>query len=250
MSSAMEMASLPPLPDLSSDLRGSHGFSPKAHWVIPGALMQGERPAPDAVHGIATRAKCRTFVNLQSECVPEEGSIVLDDGGVQDWRRTPAAMAPYGDEVVRAYAREGGGPPPSFLYYGIRDMKVAKSLDGLVVVVAALVRRIRSGEAIYLHCWGGKGRSGLVASCLLVELYGIDADAALRYVDGFIQLRNADGGGKRYSSPETYGQILQVKEYKKKVRPEDESLAKAVEYLRVRAPLCFCFGGEKIIANY
>ncbi len=222
------MASLPPLPNLSSDLRSSHGFSSKAHWVIPGVLMQGERPTPDAVNGIVRNAKCGTFVNLQSECVPEEGSVILDDGGVQDWRHKPAVMAPYGEEVVALLADNA-----SFLYYGIRDMKIAKSLDGLVVVVSLLAERIRSGEVIYLHCWGGKGRSGLVASCLLIELYGIDANTALKYVDAFIQLRNAD-------TAETYGQILQVKDYQKKVCPEDDLLVKALEYIRVRT--CFCVG--------
>ncbi|KAL9180505.1 hypothetical protein ACHAXT_010958 [Thalassiosira profunda] len=231
---------LPPLPSLSSDLHRSHGFSTKAHWVVPGVLMQGERPTFDCINGIVRDAKCSTFVSLQSECVPEKGSLFLDDGGVQDYKHKPVAMSPYGDEVSRTWEREGG-TSPSFLYYGIRDMKIAPSLDGLVVVVSALAERIRSGEAIYLHCWGGKGRSGLVSACLLIDLYDIDADTALAYVNAFIQLRNVGGEGKRLSSPETYGQILQVKDYQKKVRPGDEIWVKALEYIRLRS--CICVGG-------
>jgi len=39
-----------------------------------------------------------------------------------------------------------------------------------------------AGEKLYIHCWGGRGRAGLVGACFLREAYGISADEALTRV--------------------------------------------------------------------
>eukprot|EP01083_Nonionella_stella_P231412 817146_1 len=200
-------------------LRNSHAFTKTAHWVIPGVLLQGQRPEAHEIRKIVTEANCSTFVCLQAECAPEDGSILLDDGGVQDWKKCERTdYDAYGEEV-RAITKDiGVSTAPTFLHYGIKDMHIAKSIDGLEHVVTHLAKRIQSGEIIYLHCLGGKGRAGLVASCLLIELYQIDANSALEYIDAFCQLRNVEVEDvqKRsciYMSPETKEQKEQVKEY-------------------------------------
>jgi len=33
-----------------------------------------------------------------------------------------------------------------------------------------------------MHCWGGRGRAGVLGACLLGDLYGINADEALSRV--------------------------------------------------------------------
>ena len=38
---------------------------------------------------------------------------------------------------------------------------------------------LRAGEKIYLHCWGGRGRAGTMAACILVSLYGLTGQEAL-----------------------------------------------------------------------
>lgn len=221
------MRLLPPLPSLmalstpaSDIIRKSHGFTNTAHWIIPGILMQAERPRLDQISNIVREgARCRTFVCLQAECVPEVGSILLDDGGVQDWECESMHMPAYCDEV-QAITDEIGEPSPIFLHYGIRDMSTAKSIDGLVCVVSELANRIRLGETIYLHCLGGKGRAGLVSACLLMELYekNIDAGTALEYIHSFCQLRNMDTRENiEYTSPETEDQRAQVREFYRRV---------------------------------
>ena len=220
------MRSLPPLPSLpvvrsAADLRKSHCFTNTAHWVIPGILMQGGRPlVTDQISNIVRETNCRTFACLQAECVPEVGSILLGDGGVQDWKCDPMNLPTYCEEV-RAVAKEiiAGPSSPMFLHYGIRDMSTVESMEGLVHVVSDLAKRIRLGETIYLHCWGGKGRAGLVSACLLIELYpDIDANSALEYIHAFCQLRNMEGQENvHYASPETEDQKEQVREYYRRV---------------------------------
>lgn len=194
--------------------------------------MQGQRPEIDDIETILKEANCRTFACLQAECAPEDGSNLLADGGVQDWKEDPMDLDKYGEEVQAITKEIGGGggvgsspSSPAFLHYGIRDMNTAKSIDGLMQAVSELADRIRCGETIYLHCWGGKGRAGLVSACLLIELYGVDAHSALEYVGAFCRMRNniidAEGGiGRFCASPETREQKEQVKEYHSRVIDE------------------------------
>ncbi|KAL7551447.1 hypothetical protein ACHAWF_014633 [Thalassiosira exigua] len=219
---------LPPLPDFASvaDLRSTHVFSRTAHWIVPGLLMQGARPSPGPnLDDVVRRAGCRTFACLQAERAPEEGATLLGDGGTRDWEEDGGAatdILPSYSREVRAIAAEaggGGGRPPAFLHYGIRDMETAKSVEGLADVASTLADRIRAGETVYLHCWGGKGRAGLVGCCLLMELYGIDASSALEIVRTLCRLRDVDGDlGVPCESPETEDQKEQVREYHRRIR--------------------------------
>jgi protein-tyrosine phosphatase len=84
------------------------------------------------------------------------------------------ALVPYADHVERIGARRGldlhHRPFP------IPDMSV-RPHDGYDEIVDA----IRAGTdrgVVYVHCWGGIGRTSTVIGCLLVDA-GLDADTAL-----------------------------------------------------------------------
>ena len=251
---AVELPPLPPLPINLEDVRESHGFSDTAHWVIPNVLMQGDRPGLvisedesdnddaflDQVREIVEDGGCRTFVCAQAECAPEEGSILLDDdGGTR--KPNPKDLPTYAKHVLSSVTKDNErllgekegrlAKPAVFLYYGIIGMETARSVDSLSNAVSDLADRIRSGgETIYIHCGGGVGRAGLLAACLLGELYqDLDADMAMEYTTQLCYLRNNDDdddvveeGGRvvshHYSSPETDGQKEQVREFFKKIR--------------------------------
>lgn len=38
-------------------------------------------------------------------------------------------------------------------------------------IVADMQRRVAAGEVLYAHCWGGRGRVGLVGACYLAATY-------------------------------------------------------------------------------
>ena len=212
---------LPPLPISVADLRKSHGFSDQAQWAIPHKLMQGARPGfglsdnsslAEQVQKIVGEGKITTFVSLQAECLPEEGSILLDGGGSR--KSEPKNLPPYWKEIESA-ATKFGMPPPTFLYYGIIGMKTAKSIDSLSIAAKDLAKRITSGETIYVHCGGGVGRAGLVSACVMGVLYkNLSADAAIEYTTGLCHLRNLESNEeKHYSSPETEEQKEQVRQF-------------------------------------
>jgi protein-tyrosine phosphatase len=50
----------------------------------------------------------------------------------------------------------------------IRDLDVPTSTQ-MRATLAAIGAAIERGETIYVHCWGGIGRTGTVVGCWLVE---------------------------------------------------------------------------------
>lgn len=68
--------------------------------------------------------------------------------------------------------------------------------------------RILAGERLYVHCWGGHGRTGTLVALLLSQLYSLTADEALRYTQAFHDARRFPQGVR---SPQTAVQRAQVK---------------------------------------
>lgn len=221
---AARALTLPPLRRLSDPgLEGAHSFSRTASWAIPGLVLCGHypgscpsRPAADDV--VSERladiraAGVGTFVCLQDEIPPQDAP--WPDGGVArtNFDRAPLATAPFKNYGAAA-ARHG--PLVSFAHFGLPDLSVAESLDALDAIVGDLHRRLVRGERLYIHCWGGRGRTGLVAACLLGALYAeLDAEHALLRVQSYYELREPS----LKKSPETEEQRQQVRDWYSKRR--------------------------------
>lgn len=65
-----------------------------------------------------------------------------------------------------------------------------------------------NGSVVYLHCWGGRGRAGMVAAAALARLYGVSADEALERVDRALKTREPEG-----RAPQTDEQIEFVRQF-------------------------------------
>ncbi len=129
-----------------------------AYWVEPGRILAGEYPgdpAPDralAKIDLLVDAGIRTFVDL------------TDD----------PHLRPYDDELTTIAARRG-----------LHLQRIARPIPDMGTVGAddyartvATIRAATDEGGVYLHCWGGIGRTATVAGCLLVER-GRSAPAAL-----------------------------------------------------------------------
>ena len=61
------------------------------------------------------------------------------------------------------------------------------------------------GEVLYVHCWGGHGRAGTVAACLMAILDGLDPREALantqKYHDTRLEVRTADARTRTRTPP-------------------------------------------------
>lgn len=157
-----------------------HGY-----WVEPGRVLAGEYPGhPHSVD------RARSKVNL------------LVDHGVRtfvDLTTPHDNMAPY--EPLVAEAADRRRLDLQRIHHPIPDMGTLPSAEAYDAVLDS----IRAGGergAVYIHCWGGIGRTGTVVGCLLVD-GGLSADDALARLD---ELRSATKK-RNMPAPQTVEQI-------------------------------------------
>lgn len=220
---AAQSLTLPPLSSLDAPEIGAHAFSASASWLVPGRVLIGRypgscpsRPCDSAEQRnrlTVIREHVSTFVSLQEEVPPQDAIDLWPLGGVG--AQSNNAAKPQTAKFQRYYEDAGGvydevWGESTFLHFGIPDRSVAPSLESLDAVVFDLRRRVLNGNRVYMHCWGGRGRTGLVAACLLGALYPelVDADEALERVQCYYRLRESKG-----FSPETEEQKQQVRDW-------------------------------------
>jgi hypothetical protein len=162
------------------------------YWLIPDRLLAGEHPGAIAAADGITRidalldAGVRRFIDLTAE---HEGpgpytSILLERAATRGIRVDH-----------RRFAIPDFGVPSSTLMRATLD---------------AIYAAIDAGERLYLHCWGGVGRTGTVVGCLLRE-QGFDAADALDVIARKWQAM--EKRTRHPNSPETRGQIAFIERW-------------------------------------
>ena len=162
-----------------------------AYWVTPGRLLAG--PYPGAKYGVEAEGKLNDFLDLGVTCF-----IDLTEEGESD-------LEPYA-ALLRTLARRRG-VEVTHMRMPIRDVDVAPTWR-MRAIQDAIARALDAGEVVYVHCWGGVGRTGTVIGCHLVQNNhsGPEALPALK------QLRRRHQRAHRVS-PETSAQRAMVKHW-------------------------------------
>jgi len=80
-------------------------------------------------------------------------------------------LEPYASLVV---------PPARYLNLPIRDFSVP-TRDGLVATLDEIDAELAAGGIVYVHCWAGCGRTGVVVGSWLVR-HGADPNDALQRI--------------------------------------------------------------------
>jgi protein tyrosine/serine phosphatase len=93
---------------------------------------------------------------------------------------------------------------------GRQQFHVCSSLFDVMLEKQAHQERNCAGKKVYMHCWGGRGRAGVVGACLLMKLYGISADEALERVQCAFSTRKDTSKDR---SPETDAQMEFVRNF-------------------------------------
>ena len=83
----------------------------------------------------------------------------------------------------------------------IRDVSIPSEVSRTVGILASIDRHLSAGRGVYLHCWGGIGRTGVIVGCWLSSRQGLQADAALTRLAEL--WRACPKSARRPQSPET-----------------------------------------------
>lgn len=88
-------------------------------------------------------------------------------------------LVPYAD--LLPVIETGPGPAALHRRFPIPDVSVPRSVKDMTTILDAIDRARDQGHRVYVHCWGGVGRTGTVAGCYLVR-HGLSGDQALAEV--------------------------------------------------------------------
>ena len=167
----------------------------RSYWVLPGALLAGYYPGA-LEPGICEKklaallsAGIRVVINLME---PDE----------TDWEGHP--FTPY-VPLLEELARQRS-VAVQCLRFPIRDGGVPEPLL-MQQILDALEAALGEGKPTYVHCWGGKGRTGTVVGCFLARR-GLAAGEAV--LEKITELRRSDARGHE-PSPETAAQCEMVR---------------------------------------
>lgn len=139
-----------------------------AWWVQPGRLLAGEYPASlDAAKGAQKRA-----VLLDAGV---DSIVDLTEPGERSWGGD--VLEDY-REALRATADALGVTRPAHVRHPIPDQSVIDG-HGYRRIVEHIRAELDAGRVVYVHCWGGKGRTATVVGAWLIAEEGLGSDAAL-----------------------------------------------------------------------
>jgi hypothetical protein len=223
------------------EMKHMRGF---CNWVIPGWVMVGQYPGknpelsgPTAgevqshISSIIQDAGVNLFCSLQSEIPPQDdydawnkvnGQVYLDDPRSRE--QFPMAFTHYAP-LVRSITN---GHSCQFLHWPIDDLSVPKNSQSIQALLLKLLTAIADdNRRVYIHCWGGRGRAGLTACCLLSLIYPeVEAAAILDLVQAGYDTRL--GAAKMpfglSKSPQTDSQRQFVREFVRQRRRHEVEL--------------------------
>lgn len=164
----------------------------ESYWVQPGLLLAGEYAGSYNLEETRQRlnrfmdAGIRTFIDLTQpdEHVPYE-QVLLQQAAAR--------------KVESAYHR-----------FGIRDHGIC-SPQTMIRILNVIDESIEKQKGVYVHCWGGIGRTGIVIGCYLVR-HGMESEAALTLINKLYRTRPPNPFYPR--SPETDEQIRFVRNWR------------------------------------
>ena len=136
---------------------------PDSYWVIPGLFLAGEYPGSlsnDGARNKLTRlleAGIRSFVDLTE----------------------PGELSDYSD-LLRECAR-AEGIEVSHLRVPVRDAEVP-TIEQMNSVLAHISMEIEQQRPVYVHCWGGIGRTGTVVGCWMVDREARSPEEAIQTI--------------------------------------------------------------------
>ena len=137
---------------------------PNSYWVRPGSFAAGKYPG--ASNPTDAKTKLRS---------------VLDSGVDHfiDLTETRDGLEPY-SHIAEEEARLLG-KTITLERHPIVDVSIPQRPEQMTRILDAIDSALSGGGTVYVHCWGGVGRTGTVVGCWLVR-HGLTGDEALAQI--------------------------------------------------------------------
>jgi protein-tyrosine phosphatase len=165
----------------------------KSYWVIPGRFRAGEYPS--GVEEAEARGKLLWLLNLGIDYF-----IDLTEEGEPETNPYDGILNEEAEEYRRTVLHR---------QLSIPDFSIP-SQERMTQILDMIDEALSAGRNIYLHCLGGRGRTGTVVGCHLVR-HGMAAEQALEKIQ---ELRRGMPDENR-QSPENVSQRRMVKQWTK-----------------------------------
>jgi len=163
----------------------------RCYWVAPGRLLAG--PYPGDWQESVARAKLAGLLEAGVRCV-----VALTEAG--EVGRGGIPVTPYEPDLTAL--AEARGLSVTLARHAIPDMSVP-TIAGMRQTLDTIDGHLVAGRAVYVHCWGGYGRTGTVVGCWLAR-HGLAAGPAV--LERLRDLRQGLSG----ESPQTDAQRAMV----------------------------------------
>ena len=159
---------------------------PESYWVVPGVFLAGGYP-----------------ITSTDDTVARLSLAALLEAGIDTFIDLTRAgeLPPYLPALQAESARFD--IPIQYQRLNIQD-KGLPSHDQMVVLLDVLDSALSSGRKVYLHCWGGIGRTGTTVGCWLVR-HGVNGQQALSRLN--VLYRTSQQSRVYPRSPETDAQV-------------------------------------------
>jgi hypothetical protein len=162
----------------------------KSYWAIPGKVLAGCYPGSKDEDDKALRLNNLLSLSISLAINLMEPNEIDLNGDLFD---------PYENDLV-ALAKSNGRQMECFRV-PIRDMHIP-SKKQMVEILDLIDQAFTEERSVYVHCWGGRGRTGTVIGCYLIR-HGI---SAYENVLADIETLRSKGIGIIGRSPETMEQ--------------------------------------------
>lgn len=157
---------------------------PNSYWILPGQFLAGEYPRTHEQLQTLVAAGINFFVDLTE---PEEDSL-------PQYAHTLESLArPLGTRLWHQR-------------FPIPDMS-CPTPETVGTVLTAIHTALNQQRRVYLHCYGGIGRTGTIVGCYLVQYHSMSGEQALEQ----IRLWRRDTPHGYRTSPETEAQHARVR---------------------------------------
>lgn len=170
-----------------ADPGSTHRPDPNTYWVVEGRFLAGEYP----------RARDPAEARRRVDAFLAAGITTFID--LTEAHEPLAPYQPLLPATGVAYHR-----------FAVQDAGVPASARQMADILATVDAALAARASVYVHCWGGIGRTGTVVACWLQD-QGHSPDSALKELAA--RWQTVAKVHRQPRSPETDGQVAWVKRW-------------------------------------